>query len=52
MSLLESRIKFVPTGIRKVLYLNWPIILLTSAVASVSTSGRGGRRRSSWRARC
>ena len=35
MSFLESRIKFVPTGIRKVLYLNWPIILLTSAVASV-----------------
>ena len=35
MSLLASRIKFVPTGIRKVLYLNWPIILLTSAVASV-----------------
>lgn len=35
MSFLESRIKFVPTGIRKVLYLNWPIILLTAAVASV-----------------
>ncbi|GAB1362085.1 rod shape-determining protein RodA [Rhodobacter sp.] len=35
MSFLESRIKFVPTGIRKVLYLNWPIILLCSAVASV-----------------
>ncbi|NGM44905.1 rod shape-determining protein RodA [Rhodobacter sp. SGA-6-6] len=35
MSFLESRIKFVPTGIRKVLYLNWPMILLTAAVASV-----------------
>ena len=35
MSFLESRIKFVPTGIRKVLYLNWPIIILCSAVASV-----------------
>ncbi|MDQ2066074.1 rod shape-determining protein RodA [Xinfangfangia sp. CPCC 101601] len=35
MSFLESRIKHVPTGIRKVLYLNWPLILLCSAVASV-----------------
>jgi len=35
MSFLESRIRHVPTGIRKVLYLNWPLILLTSAVASI-----------------
>ncbi len=35
MSFLESRIKLVPTGPRKVLYLNWPLIVLISAVASV-----------------
>ena len=35
MSYLESRIKQVPTGPRKVFYLHWPIILLLTAVASV-----------------
>ena len=35
MSFLESRLKYVPSGIHKVLYLNWPIILLSSAVAAV-----------------
>lgn len=35
MSFLESRIRYVPTGIRKVLYLNWPLTLLCSAVAAV-----------------
>jgi rod shape determining protein RodA len=35
MSFLESRIKQVPTGLRKVLYLNWPVIVLLAAVASV-----------------
>ena len=34
MSYLEHNTKFVPTGLRKVLYLNWPVILLLSAVAS------------------
>ena len=34
MSYLEYNTKFVPTGIRKLLYLNWPVILLLTAVAS------------------
>jgi hypothetical protein len=28
VSFLEYRVKTVPTGIRKVLYLNWPLVLL------------------------
>jgi rod shape determining protein RodA len=35
MSFLEYRVKFAPTGIRKILYLNWPLIVLITAVASV-----------------
>jgi rod shape determining protein RodA len=35
MSFLEYRVKQAPTGLRKVLYLNWPLILLVTAVASV-----------------
>ncbi|MBU2980908.1 rod shape-determining protein RodA [Lentibacter algarum] len=35
MSYLEYNIKFVPTGPRKFLYLNWPLALLLAAVASV-----------------
>ena len=35
MSYLEYTVKTVPSGIRKVLYLNWPILLLLVAVASV-----------------
>lgn len=35
MSFLEYRIKTAPTGLRKVLYLNWPLVLLVTAVASV-----------------
>jgi rod shape determining protein RodA len=35
MSFLEYRVKLAPTGLRKVLYLNWPLILLVTAVASV-----------------
>ena len=35
MSYLEYRLQTVPTGIRKVLALNWPIILLVSAIACV-----------------
>ena len=34
MSYLEHQAKFVPTGFRKLIYLNWPLILLLTAVAS------------------
>ncbi|GGE18036.1 rod shape-determining protein RodA [Primorskyibacter flagellatus] len=34
MSFLEYNVKTTPSGIRKVLYLNWPLILLLAAVAS------------------
>ncbi|WP_204115473.1 rod shape-determining protein RodA [Shimia biformata] len=34
MSYLEYAVKTVPTGWRKILYLNWPLILLIMAVAS------------------
>ncbi len=34
MSYLEHNAKYVPTGFRKLVYLNWPVILLLSAVAS------------------
>ena len=33
MSYLEYQVKYVPTGLRKLLYLNWPIVLLLVAVA-------------------
>ncbi|MEP2920560.1 rod shape-determining protein RodA [Sulfitobacter sp.] len=33
MSYLEYSVKSVPTGLRKILFLNWPLILLISAVA-------------------
>ncbi|HSG55367.1 MAG TPA: rod shape-determining protein RodA, partial [Paracoccaceae bacterium] len=35
MSYLEYTVKTVPSGVRKVLYLNWPLVLLLVAVASV-----------------
>ncbi|MBA4324842.1 MAG: rod shape-determining protein RodA [Rhodobacter sp.] len=35
MSFLEYRVKYAPTGFRKVLYLNWPLVVLIVAVASV-----------------
>ena len=35
MSFLEYRVKFAPTGIRKILYMTWPLVLLVTAVASV-----------------
>ncbi|MEL6550088.1 MAG: rod shape-determining protein RodA [Pseudomonadota bacterium] len=35
MSYLEYRLQTVPSGFRKVLALNWPIILLVTAIASV-----------------
>ncbi|PUB16422.1 rod shape-determining protein RodA [Yoonia sediminilitoris] len=34
MSYLEYNTKFVPTGFRKLLYLNWPVVMLLIAVAS------------------
>ena len=34
MSYLAHNTKFVPTGFRKILYLNWPVIVLLCAVAS------------------
>jgi len=34
MSYLEYNTKFVPTGFRKLAYLNWPVIFLIIAVAS------------------
>jgi rod shape determining protein RodA len=34
MSYLESNLKTVPTGLSKVLYLNWPLVILLTAVAS------------------
>lgn len=33
MSYLEYNTKYVPTGLRKLLHLNWPIIMLLSAVS-------------------
>jgi rod shape determining protein RodA len=35
MSFLEYRVKYVPSGLRKVLYLNWPLIVLITAVSAV-----------------
>jgi rod shape determining protein RodA len=35
VSYLEYQVKTVPTGIRKALYLSWPLIFLMTAIASV-----------------
>ncbi len=35
MTFLEYNVKTVPTGARKILYMNWPLVLLLIAVASV-----------------
>ncbi|SHJ01306.1 cell elongation-specific peptidoglycan biosynthesis regulator RodA [Shimia gijangensis] len=35
MSYLEYSVKTVPTGLRKVLFLNWPLIVLLTSVAGV-----------------
>lgn len=35
MSYLEYQIKYVPTGPRKILYLNWPLVLLLTAVSAI-----------------
>jgi rod shape determining protein RodA len=46
MSFLEYRIKQVPTGLSKVLHLNWPLVVLLTAVSGVGfvmlTSVAGG----------
>ncbi len=34
MSYLEYQAKYVPTGFRKLLHLNWPIVILLTAVAA------------------
>lgn len=35
MSYLEYNVKSVPTGISKLLHINWPVVVLLSAIASV-----------------
>lgn len=35
MSYLEYTVKYVPSGLRKLLYLNWPVALLLLAVGSI-----------------
>lgn len=35
MSYLEHNLKAVPTGFRKIFYLNWPLVVLLTAVACV-----------------
>ncbi|MGR3469124.1 MAG: rod shape-determining protein RodA [Shimia sp.] len=35
MSYLEYRAQTVPTGLRKLLYVNWPLVLLVAAIACV-----------------
>ena len=35
MSYLEHTVKTTPSGPRKILYLNWPLVILLVAVASV-----------------
>jgi len=47
VSYLEYNVKTVPSGLRKVLFLNWPVVLLLSACSAVGflmlTSVAGGR---------
>jgi rod shape determining protein RodA len=47
MSFLEYNVKYTPSGWRKILYLNWPLIVLLISVSSVGflmlTSVAGGR---------
>lgn len=35
MSYLDYQVAHVPTGIRKILYLNWPLVFLLSAVSGI-----------------
>ena len=48
MSYLEYNVKTVPVGLRKILYVNWPLVVLLTAVASIGFlmlySVAGGRR--------
>ena len=34
MSYLEYTVKTTPTGLRKMLFINWPLVILLIAVAS------------------
>lgn len=47
MSYLEYQVKFVPTGLRKLLYLNWPLVALVTACSAMGfvmlASVAGGR---------
>ncbi|VDS08033.1 Rod shape-determining protein RodA [Paracoccus haematequi] len=47
MSYLDYKVAQTPTGIRKILYLNWPLVFLIAAVASIGflmlVSVAGGR---------
>ncbi|MDO5646938.1 rod shape-determining protein RodA [Paracoccus sp. (in: a-proteobacteria)] len=47
MSYLDYKVSQVPTGIRKILYLNWPLVFLITAVSCIGflmlTSVAGGR---------
>ncbi|KAA9010408.1 rod shape-determining protein RodA [Histidinibacterium aquaticum] len=46
MSYLEYQVKYIPAGFRKLLYINWPLVLLLAAVAATGvlmlTSVAGG----------
>ena len=35
MAFFENRLKHVPTGPSKILYINWPLVILVIAVSSV-----------------
>ena len=35
MSYLEYNVKHTPTGLKKILYLNWPVAILLAAVCGV-----------------
>jgi len=35
MSFLEYNLKLAPTGLRKILHMNWPLVILVTAIASI-----------------
>jgi len=35
MSYLENTVKHTPTGVRKILFLNWPLVILLTTIASI-----------------
>ena len=35
MSFLEYRLKSVPTGLAKVFYVNWALVMVVTAVAAI-----------------